>query len=139
LGGLQGSRDLILEKIDGRTVAYLTLQHGVLKYDKTIHGFLASLNKALNANLSHLRDWVRLHQMWKANAPRTVKEGELLLVRTLPLHIRTVFGKVVDDLLSESFQHTSASVLQPDTFASGDIYELFGNANVELTDIPLEQ
>ena len=28
LGGLQGSNDLILDKIDGRTVAYLTLQNG---------------------------------------------------------------------------------------------------------------
>lgn len=137
LGGMQGSNDLILDKIDGRTVAFLTLQNGRINYDPSIHGFLPTLDKALAADM-HTRELVRLHQEWKPFLPRNINEDEILLVRTLPLHIRTVFGRVVPELLSQGYKHTSASVLQPDTSASGDIYELYGNSKRELTDIPLE-
>lgn len=137
LGGFQGSNDLILDKVDGRTIAYLSLQNGRIAYDPSIHGFLPTLAKALAANM-HTRDLVRLHQEWKPFAPRNVEEDEILLVRTLPLHIRTVFGRVVNELLSPGYHHTSASILQPDTSASGDIYELFGKSKRELTDVPIE-
>lgn len=137
LGGLQGSNDLILDKVDGRTIAYLTLQNGHITYEPSISGFLPTLAKALSANMS-TREFVGLHQEWKPFLPRNVEENEILLVRTLPLHIRTVFAHVVDELLSPGYKHTSASVLQPDTSASGDIYELYGNSKRELTDIPLE-
>lgn len=140
LGGLQGSSDLILDKVDGRTVAYLSLQNGRVEYAPSIRGFLPTLGLALQSTLGlSLRDLIRLHQEWKPLLPRNVEnEHELLLVRTLPLHIRTVFAKVVDELLSPGYRHTSASVLQPDTKASGDIYELYGQSKRELTDIPLE-
>ncbi len=137
LGGLQGSNDLILDKVDGRTIAYLTLQNGRVSYDESIYGFLPTISKALSHDLK-IRDLLRLHQEWKALQPRNVSENEILLVRTLPLHIRTVFGRVVDSLLSPGYHHTTASILQPDTFASGDIYELYGNSIREITDIPLE-
>lgn len=137
LGGLHGSNDLILDKVDGRTVAYLTLQNGKINYDSSIYGFLPTLAKALVAE-TKMRDILRLHQEWKPLAPRNVNEDEILLVRTLPLHIRTVFARVVDPLLSPGYHHTSASILQPDTLASGDIYELFGQSKREITDIPLE-
>lgn len=137
LGGLHGSNDLILEKVEGRTIAYLTLLNGRLVYDESIHGFLPTLAKALNDKL-RIRELLRLHQEWKPYLPRNIEEDEILLVRTLPLHIRTVFGHVVDNLLSPGYHHTSASILQPDTAASGDVYELYGNSKRELTDIPLE-
>lgn len=137
LGGLQGSKDLILDKIDGRTIAYLTLQNGRVTYDDSIYGFLPTLAKALLKG-SKMRDIVGLHQQWKPLLPKNIEENEILLVKTLPLHIRTVFGHVVDDLLSPGYKHTSANILQPDTLASGDIYELYGNSKRELTDIPLE-
>lgn len=137
LGGLHGSNDLILDKVDGRCVAFLTLQNGRIGYDSSIYGFLPTLAKALVAN-TKMRDILRLHQEWKPLVPRNVSEQEILLVRTLPLHIRTVFGKVVDHLLSPGYHHTSACILQPDTFASGDIYELFGQSKREITDIPVE-
>lgn len=137
LGGLHGSSDLILDKVDGRTVAYLTLQNGRILYDDSIKGFLPTLGKALIANLP-MRDALRLHQEWHQQMPRNVHEDEILLVRTLPLHIRTVYGKVVDDLVSHGYIHTSASILQPDTQASGDIYEFYGDSKRELTDVPLE-
>lgn len=137
LGGLHGSKDLILDKIDGRTIAYLTLQNGRFVYDSSIRGFLPTLAKALNSKM-RIRDFLRLHQKWEPYMPRNIEENEILLARTLPLHIRTVFGKVVDNLLSNGYQHTTASILQPDTTASGDIYELYGKSKRELTDIPLE-
>lgn len=137
LGGLHGSNDLILDEVDGRTIAYLSLQNGKIEYDLSIYGFLPTLAKALVAN-TKMRDILRLHQEWKPLVPRNVSEQEILLVRTLPLHIRTVFARVVDDQLSPGYHHTSASILQPDTYASGDIYELFGSSKREITDIPLE-
>lgn len=137
LGGLHGSNDLILDKVDGRTIAYLTLQNGRVLYDDTIKGFLPTLGKSMIANIS-MRDAVRLHQVWHPLMTRNVHPDELLLVRTLPLHIRTVYGKVVDNLVSEGYMHTAANVLQPDTSASGDIYEFSGNSKRELTDVPLE-
>jgi predicted Rossmann-fold nucleotide-binding protein len=123
--------------VDGRTVAYLTLQNGKIEYDQSIFGFLPTLGKALIAN-EPMRDILRLHQEWEPITPKNVSENEILLVRTLPLHIRTVFGRVVDSLLSPGYHHTTACILQPDTFASGDIYELFGSSKREVTDIPLE-
>ena len=137
LGGLHGSNDLILDKVDGRTVAYLTLQNGRMTYNDSIYGYLPTLGKALTTNLD-TRNTIRLHQEWNPFMPRNVQEGEILLLKTLPLHIRTVFGHVVNDLLSHGYKHTTASVLQPDTNASGDIYELYGDSKREITDIPLE-
>lgn len=137
LGGLHGSNDLILDKVDGRTVAYLSLQHGRVQYDSTTNGFLPTISKAL-VSKAPMRDMLRLHQEWKSHLPRNIEGDEILLVKTLPLHIRTVFGRVVNELLSQGYQHTSASILQPDTTASGDIYELFGKSVREITDIPLE-
>jgi predicted Rossmann-fold nucleotide-binding protein len=138
LGGLHGSDDLILDKVDGRTIAYLSLQNGKITYDVSIYGFLPTIGKALLKGCGSIRNLIRLHQEWKPMLPRNIVEGEILLVRTLPLHIRTVFGRVVDSLLSQGYQHTSANILQPDTHASGDIYELFGDSKREITDIPLE-
>lgn len=137
LGGLHGSSDLVLEKIEGRTVAYLTLQRGRITYDSTVNGFLPTLAKALVAKLE-TRKLIHLHQIWAPNFPHSLNEGEILLVRTLPLHMRTVFGRVVSELLAQGYHHTTASILQPDTHASGDIYELYGSSKREITDIPLE-
>jgi len=138
LGGMQGSDTLILDRIDGRLVAYLALRNGRIAYEGSIFGFLPTMGKALLGGKYSLRDLLQLHQDWLPGAPKNVDEDEILLVRTAPLHIRTVFAKVVDSLLAPGYQHTSANVLQPDTTASGDVYELFGKAKREITDIPLE-
>lgn len=137
LGGMHGSNDLILDKVDGRTIAFLTLQSGKILYDDSIQGFLPTIGKALTAK-KPIRELLRLHQRWEPGFPRHIEEDEILLVRTLPLHIRTVFGRVVNELLSQGYNHTTANILQPDTEASGDVYELYGKSQRELTDIPLE-
>ncbi|MBS0623367.1 MAG: hypothetical protein JSS62_01960 [Verrucomicrobia bacterium] len=137
LGGMQGSKQLTIEQIDGRLIAFLALREGKIDYDTTVHGFFPTLGRALKQQLP-VRNLIRLHQRWIADVPRLVGEDHMLLVASEPLHIRTVFARVVDSLLPEGFAHTSANILQPDTEASGDIYELFGNSNKEIYDIPLE-
>jgi len=137
LGGMHGSDSMILDKVDGRTIAYLVLKSGKVTYDPSIFGFLSTLGKALLSD-KKTRELLQLHQQWVPNVPRNMDEDELLLVKTAPLHIRTVFGHVVDSLLMPGYQHTSASILQPDTYASGDIYEFFGKSKREITDVPLE-
>ncbi len=138
LGGLQGSDDLILEKIDGRTIAYLSLLPGTLTYNLAIDGLLPTLAKALCHQKMGTRSLIQLLQEKNIQGERRVKEKDILLVRTQPLHIRTVFARVVDSLLPQGYHHTSASVLEPTTRASGDVYELFGSSTKVLNDIPLE-
>lgn len=138
LGGLEGSGELILEKNQGRAVAFLKTRDGVISYDMTVYGFLPTLAKALHKNMPYTRQLLHLHHHFEQKAPRIVHANETLLVRTAPLHIRTVYARVVDALLPPGFHHTSANVLQPDTLASGDIYEFYGNSHQILNDIPLE-
>jgi predicted Rossmann-fold nucleotide-binding protein len=138
LGGLHGSDELLLEKVEGRTVAFLTLLKGTVSYDQGIYGLLDTFAKALHFPQMKIRNFLSLHQVFNENDPRYAKKDDILLVKTVPLHIRTVFGKVVDSLLPSGLKHTSASILEPDTRASGDIYELFGNSSKELEDVPLE-
>jgi predicted Rossmann-fold nucleotide-binding protein len=138
LGGMQGTDGLILEKVDGRAVAYIALLDGSLTYDKAVEGLLPTLAKGLLDPDISTRKLLKLHQIWTPQVPRLVHPDKILLVKTLPLHIRTVFGQVIQEMLPLGVHHTSASVLQPDTQASGDVYELFGSSEKELRDIPLE-
>jgi predicted Rossmann-fold nucleotide-binding protein len=139
LGGPKGRDELLLEKIDGRTVAFLPLQEGVLTYDENaILGMLPTIGKALAYPYFRLRTLIQLDQNWLPLAKRRVAKGEILLVRTAPLHIRTAYGKVVDALLPPGINHTTANVLEPDTKASGDVYELYGSSDEELHVMPVE-
>jgi hypothetical protein len=137
-GGPQHTNSLSLKRIDGRTVAHIALEQGILTYDETIRGLLPTLAVALCDSGLKIRDLLRLHQKHSPHGKRRAGPGEVLLVKTLPLYIRTVFGRVVNSLLPKGLSHTTASILQPDTAASGDVYELFGTASSELTEIPLE-
>lgn len=137
LGGFHEKEKIILERIEGRTIAFLPLGNGRLEYGKEIMGFLPTLQKALQDPDIKTRKLISLHQKWAKESPRTLDEG-FLLVKTAPLHVRTVFARVVDDFLPPGFKHTAASILQPDTFASGDIYELYGQSKESISQIPLE-
>ncbi len=130
-----GSNELKLEKKDGRTIAYIPVRKGFISYDNDIFGFLPILAKALSDPNIPTRHLLSLSQKWDANPP---KKGEIILLRTESLHVRTVFAKVVDELLPAGYKHTAASVLEPDTQASGDVYELYGESQEEVTLIPLE-
>jgi predicted Rossmann-fold nucleotide-binding protein len=136
LGG--GAGDLILEKQDGRTVAFLPLRNGVIAYEDAVTGFLPTLAKGLTKNLPMMRQLLQLHQRWEEGVSRIVRKDRILLVRTTPLHVRTVYARVVDNLLPKGYRHTSANVLQPDTTASGDIYEFYGSSHLAIEEVPLE-
>ncbi len=138
LGEPKSEDEFVLEKRDGYTIAFLSLQDGVLKYDAAIEGFLPALGKALKYPHFRMRSLLQLLQHWEPQGKRVCKPEEILLVRTQPLHIRTAFGKVKQELLPEGVYHTSANVLEPDTKASGDVYELFGHGSSEVKTIPLE-
>lgn len=138
LGGLHGSDDFILEKQEGRTVAYISLQEGVLTYNETAISFLPTLSKALHNPKIQTRSLLQLHQIWQPGIEKKLDPEEILLVRTPPLHVRTVFGVVIDQLLPHGYHHTSARVLEPTTSASGDVYELYGSSEMLINDIPLE-
>jgi len=138
LGEPQNSENLVMEKKDGYTVAFLSLQGGTLSYGEETSGLIPALGKALLAGDFQMRSLLHLLQNKNTDAARIPKENEILLVKTRPLHVRTVFGRVREDLLPEGFRHTSANILEPTTKASGDIYELFGSAVKEIKTIPLD-
>lgn len=136
LGMREGKSNWTLKQIDGRIVAFLPLKPGIQTYDEKARGLIPVLADALKHPEIKVRELIHLAQIWK-DEKRITGKG-LLLVNTLPLHIRTVFGRVVNELLPTGIQHTAASILQPDTLASGNIYELHGQSTEELTEIPLE-
>lgn len=138
LKGPQERDALILEKIKGHTIAFLPLKKGVIKYNKSIFHFLPTLAKMLKEKKFKTREMLKIHQVFKKNVDKKLFKDDILLVCTKPLHIRTVFAKVCTNLLPSGFYHTSASILQPDTAESGNIYELYGKSNFEITEIPLE-
>ncbi len=138
LGKPENSSDLVLEKIDGYTIAFLSLLEGSLRYDDSLYGFIPTLAKALKHPHFKMRSLLQLLQIWDPKSPMALKNEEILLVKTQPLHIRTAFGRVKQSLLPDGYRHTSASVLEPDTKASGDVYELFGQSSSEIKSIPLE-
>lgn len=136
LGEKQGKSHWMLEQIEGRMVAFLPLKPGVQTYDEKVYGLIPVLAEALKHPEIKVRELIHLAQRWEDK--KRLTSNQLLLVNTLPLHIRTVFGRVVDELLPNGVEHTAASILQPDTTASGNIYELYGESSEELTQIPLE-
>lgn len=136
-GTIPGTEHMVLDKIDGRTVAFLPLEEGTCYYCPDMPSFLPTMAKGLKDPSLSVRPWLKLHQLTQREGKRTLTD-DILLVKTSQLHVRTVFAKVVDELLPKGFYHTSASVLQPDTLASGEIYEFFGHSNKEIVDVPLE-
>lgn len=138
LGGPKGRDDLILEKMKGQTIAFLPLKKGSITYQKEIFSFLPTLAKMLLSKKYKTREILPIYQQWHESVFPKVKKNEILLVKTEPLHIRTVFAHVASHLLPPGYKHTSACVLEPTTTASGNIYELFGSSLTPIEEIPLE-
>ncbi len=138
LGGPKERDDLILEKVHGHTVAFLPLKKGVISYQPEMFDLLPTIAKMLSSKKYKTRELLPLYQKWRAEAMPQVKKNEILLVKTEPLHIRTVFAHVASHLLPAGYKHTSACILEPTTTASGNIYELYGESNEPIQEIPLE-
>lgn len=130
--------ELILEKKNGYTIAFLPIKKGRISYTNEIENFLPALSKILSYKNYPTRDLLKLYQRFVAHAKTDIQTNDCLLVKTDPLYIRTVFAKVSETYLPKGFHHTSACILEPNTLASGDIYEFYGSSNSELQHIPLE-
>ena len=128
---------LDLKVIDGQLIGWLPLLPGKVKYTDSIHGLIPTIALSLQNRLS-LRHLLQLHQELDPQEKRVVHDNEILLVKTDPLYIRTVFARVKNELLPPGFVHTEASILEPTTKNSGDIYEFYGNSDTPIEKIPLE-
>ena len=62
----------------------------------------------------------------------------MICIKTSPWHMYTTFGLVADHLLPSGVKHTSASLLQPDSSETAEIYEFFGESSEVIERIPLE-
>lgn len=138
LGGLHSGGGLILEKKEGRTIAFLSLLDMRVEYSKDIDGFIPTIAKSLLHPQIKLRETLKLNQNLVKDELCVESPDHLLLVKTKPLHIRTVFARVASEFLPQGYHHLTADILEPNTEASGDIYELYGKSDQHITDIPLE-
>ncbi|WP_348663792.1 LOG family protein [Chlamydia vaughanii] len=126
-----------LDVIDDRLVITLPTLPGVIQYDHKIYGLLPLIGKALGQPNLRVRNFLSLYQH-KVEREKLPLSNHILLIKTEPLHIRTVFARVVNDLLPEGVTHTAANILEPTTQESGDIYEFHGTSSVPVERIPLE-
>ncbi|AFS20372.1 LOG family protein [Chlamydia psittaci] len=126
-----------LDVIDDRLVVTLPTLPGVIHYDHKIYGLLPLIGKALGQPNMRVRNFLSLYQH-KIEREKLPLRDHILLIKTEPLHIRTVFARVVDALLPQGIQHTAANILEPTTQESGDIYEFYGSSIVPVETIPLE-
>lgn len=128
---------LRIENENNHIIAHLPLLPHPYSYGEEIHGLLPTIAQALKNPQLSLRELLRFHQRKDPQKKRSVAKDQCLIVRTEPLHIRTVFARVSDNL-PKGISHLSSSILQPNTEASGDIYELSGESAEEITSVPLE-
>jgi predicted Rossmann-fold nucleotide-binding protein len=138
LGSEPNGEGLVLGQVEGRAVAYLSLKPGQVVYDEGVWDWLPSVERSLHYPKLRSRDFLQMYQKVNPTAPHRLEPHQLLLLKTPPLHIRTVFAVVLDELLPRGVHHTNARVLDPTTFASGDIYEFYGNGTQSIDAIPLE-
>ena len=123
--------------VDDRLVVSLPTLPGIVRYDSDIYGLLPLIQKSLSNPKLSIRHFLSLYQQI-SEGQHIPCEGNILLIKTEPLHIRTVFARVVNQLLPQGLFHTSANILEPTTQESGDIFEFFGNPSTSIERIPLE-
>ncbi|WP_407365567.1 LOG family protein [Chlamydia pecorum] len=123
--------------IDDRLVVSLPTLPGIITYEDMIYGFLPFISKALSRPGLQVRKFLSLYQHHQ-NLPKLPQQHRILLIKTEPLHIRTVFARVVQELLPKGIRHTAADILEPTTRESGDIYEFYGSTSEPVERIPLE-
>lgn len=134
---LQENQDYQWHCYQNRCVVSIPLKPGVTRYRPSIYGFLPTIAQALKQQLS-TRQLLKLHQYHTSTQDAYVSFEDILLVRTVPLHLRVAFCRVAHDQLPLGVHHTTANIIQPDTISSGDIYELYGSCEKPLTHIPFE-
>ena len=132
--------DWELKEIDNRVIAFIKLKPGALKYDFGITGFLPTVGKALRSSqtASLVKDMLRLHQSYSEEKSRLVREGDMLLVRSKAMNIRSIFARVVPEFLPFGVKCTASNILEPYDANIGRTFVLYGNSDQELDSIPIE-
>lgn len=133
-----------IEVNNNRVIAWLPLQPGVFRYDGEIHGLLPTVGSALRQGTNY-KELLRLHQYFAKDHTRVAVPETPLMVRSYPMHLRTMFGRVVDELLPAGLKCMSSRIIEPEsaTKDSKDIKEgrtflFYGHSTDELTHIPVE-
>ncbi len=128
---------LIFQEDSTRTIVRLPIREGRYEYTPSIEGLLDTIALGLKKKGVHLRNLLPLHQE-HLNKRRVVENNKLLLVKTVPLYIRTMFARIINDELPQGVRHSSANVLEPHLASTCEIYELYGDDSKEVYEIPLE-
>jgi predicted Rossmann-fold nucleotide-binding protein len=128
---------LIFQEDSTRTIVKLPIREGRYEYTASIEGLLDTVALGLKKKGVHLRSLLTLHQE-HLNKRRKIGPGRLLLVKTVPLYMRTLFARVINDELPKGVRHSTANILEPHIISTCEIYELYGDNNEEVYEIPLE-
>ncbi len=130
------SERFIEDAAHDRIVVEVPLLPGLWVYDDAIHGFIQTIVRGLKRGDTSFRKFLFLHQTHK-HEERKIPENGMLLVRTTSINIRTLFAKVVPEMLPEGFNHATADLIEPQRI-TGDIFEFHGLSEKTISHIPLE-
>lgn len=132
---------LDLKRVGDRVVAFLPVTNGTLTYSGDVHGFLPTIGAALKKD-ANFKGLLRLHQQFHEGHTRVATPGNVLMVRTQPMHMRTMFARVVQELLPEGLHVTGSDIIEPSMSSTGDdkdrTFIFYGNSTQELTTVPVE-
>lgn len=128
---------IAFDVIDDRLIVSIPTLPGIIRYDHNIYGLLPLLGKALGKKDIRVRHLLSLYQH-TVDSEKIPSQDRILLIKTEPLHIRTIFARVVNSMLPQGLRHTAANILEPTTLDSGDIYEFHGESQQPVDKIPLE-
>lgn len=137
-----GKREIPIEElqvVDGRLIAYLPVLPGYFEYKENITSLLPTIGLALQSGTA-FKDLIRLHQNFQ-QGPTVAKPGSPLVVRGLPLQIRVLFGRVVDELLPPGLKCMSSRIIEPEegnTTPRDRTFVFCGESTENLTRIPIE-
>lgn len=133
-----------IEVNEGRVIAWLPLQPGVFRYDGEIHGLLPTVGSALRHGTNY-KELLRLHQYFAQDHTRVAVPETPLMVRSYPMHLRTMFGRVVDELLPAGLKCMSSRVIEPESatkdsmeIKEGRTFLFYGHSTEDMTHIPIE-
>lgn len=131
-----------LQVVDGRVIAYIPVVPGVFQYSDTnsILSLMPTIGLALRTGTAY-KDLIRIHQSCQSDVPAVAKPGATLMVRSQSLHIRVLFGRVVDELLPKGLRCMSSRIIEPEEGHGGPRDRTFvfcGESTESLTRIPVE-
>ncbi|KAG8345418.1 hypothetical protein ERJ75_000767700 [Trypanosoma vivax] len=130
-----------LKLVSGRVVAFLPVCGGAFTYSDAIKSHLATIKAALGAGKGY-KGLLRYHQELDSSRPRVARSGEVLVLRSYPMCLRTMFARVAVDLLPPGLRLLSTSIVEPTPAGSRkpqDItFAFYGESQTDLTHVPVE-